>query len=90
MSNAVEAAALQRQELQRRNMARGFVLDVLVQNLWEVCSERLLLLNHNTYFACVNWCVLTSTSLMNMRTAEPKIQRALENEQQTFCITILL
>lgn len=71
----MEAAALQRWELRRRSMAQGFVLDVLVQNLWEVCSERLLLVNHNTdSFACVSGCTLTSTSLIDVRTAEPKIQ----------------
>lgn len=36
-------------------MTQGFVLDVLVQNLWEFCSERLLLLNCNTY-SFVSWC----------------------------------
>lgn len=31
-------------------MVQGFVLDVLVQNLWEVCSQRLLPSNHNMHF----------------------------------------
>lgn len=29
--------------------ARSFFLDKLFQNLWEICSEKLLLLNHDMY-----------------------------------------
>lgn len=71
-------------------MGQGFVVGALVQNLRELWSEELLLITVIPAFADVNRRVLALTSLGNMRTAEPKIQTALENGPQALHIAILL